>query len=106
MRMKFMGPAAQATVEKEVSPEPMSKPSTPEKLKLEKYMAEHQAALEVFHKKEQDYPMLTKPVEMKPPEKKRRISYTKMDTVLITKEKITDDQGKEINFIRPSGDRI
>ena len=89
-----------------VLPEPMSQPPPTLQAKIDKYKREHEAAYEIFLKKEKDYPMLVKPVVVKPPEKKKRITYERIERAVITKEKITDDQGRDIVFHRPNGDRI
>ena len=68
------------------------------------YMAENDAAIAVYNEKARKYPQL---VDFTKPDvdNKKKNAWESVAAAAL-REKITDDSGNEISFLRPNGDKL
>ena len=88
---------------------PMSKPTPEEQAKIDKYTIEQESAVKIYNRKLIEFPELVLPPEPVVKKKKKRgfMGGTNMSQMEhIEQEKITDDQGREIQFKKPNGDAL
>ena len=71
---------------------------------LEKQQKMQEIAIEMYEKKKKEQPTLASPIKKTIIKKLKNYNWKEHQSIQF--EKITDDFGKEIQFVRPDGDRL
>ena len=71
---------------------------------LEKQQKMQEIAIEMYEKKKKEQPTLASPIKKTIMKKLKNYNWKEHQSIQF--EKITDDFGKEIQFVRPDGDRL